>query len=495
MHKSADHKRILLRADANTDIGHGHLMRLLALAEVLKVHYDCHFITHNPPATLMAQMEQVATIIFLPAFDDVLEEAAYLVANLIQSEDIFIADGYHFTSHYQQLIRDMGARIVWLDDLHEQYFYADVVINPAGGLSSKQYETELYTRLALGPAYALLRQPFKNVQPGNISSIENVLICFGGSDMNNLTQKTALAVLDLPYIKEVHLITGASYQHQETLEKLIKNYLGKIFAHQQLSAADMVNLMRHCHVSIAPASTISYELCSVGIGLVTGTSAANQQNIAHFLTKEGCALNIGDFHQATHEQIHNAIRTLNVAGIRQQVQRQQQIFKPDTTSLLIKIFQRLAMEQTISYRESSQEDLITYFEWTNEPETRRQAMHPDSISLENHSSWFLKKIASNNDFMFIFEQEEPIGQVRFDAVESHYLISYSVDQQYRGKGLGTVLIKLGLEALQKKLGKRPVVIAYVKPANTASLKVFEQNSFVHRGRKMMHNVTLEVFEK
>lgn len=500
MNKLIENKRVLLRADANAGIGHGHLMRLLALADMLSAHFRCYFVTHNPPAALAPQLQQASHgihrdgIISVDAFQDVHEEAKYLVNHVLQPDDIFVMDGYQFTSQYQQTIRTTGVRLVCLDDLNQQYFYADAVINPAGGISPAQYQTEIYTRLALGPDFALLRKPFRQLCPRTIAETNNILICFGGADAHNLTQKVAAASLAIAHMQEIHLVTGASYQHRNSLEELAAMHPDKIFVHQQLSAEEMVKLMQHCQIALAPASTVSYELCSVGIGLVTGTSADNQQHIERFLVSSGCALSIGDFHQTTEKQIREAILHLRLATISQQLKYQQDVFKHDT-SALIKLFQRLAVESKISCRKARQEDLITYFEWANDPETRQQAIHPEAISLENHSTWFLKKMESSKDFMFIFEQEDLIGQVRFDAFEHYYVISYSVDKQHRGKGLGTILIKMALEALQQELGRRPSVLAYVKPSNPASLKVFEQNGFIRRETKKVHNVSLELFEK
>ena len=60
-------KRIYFRADGNAQIGLGHVIRSLALAEILKDEFACHFIIRKPLQTLKEEILKVCkSIIILP---------------------------------------------------------------------------------------------------------------------------------------------------------------------------------------------------------------------------------------------------------------------------------------------------------------------------------------------------------------------------------------------------------------------------------------------
>ena len=290
-------------------------------------------------------------------------------------------------------------------------------------------------------------------------------------------------------------MVGSSYQHYESLQQLVRTHTPRVLVYQNVAADTMAQLMQDCQLAIAPASTIAYELSSVGIGLITGTSADNQQGIAQFLTESGCALSVGDFHRCTSEELQCSIAACSVAQINRQMACQQQRFI-DNTAVLRRIFQHAAMETQLEVRIAQWDDLLIYFQWANDPEARRQAIRTEPITLDTHTDWFHRKIEGGTDFLFIFERDQQaVGQVRFELKNTWYIVSFSVDREVRGQGLGTLLIKVGLEALQLSLGDRPKTRAYVRPTHVASRRVFEQNGFVEREVIEIDQVEVVLLEK
>ena len=53
-------------------------------------------------------------------------------------------------------IKDNGYKIVYIDDLVNGYYIADVIINHSGGITPNKYSVEKYTKLYLGPKYSLI---------------------------------------------------------------------------------------------------------------------------------------------------------------------------------------------------------------------------------------------------------------------------------------------------------------------------------------------------
>jgi len=127
---------------------------------------------------------------------------------------------------------------------------------------------------------------------------------------------------------------------------------------------------------------------------------------------------------------------------------------------------------------ASNEHTDLLYEWANESETRKNAFHTEQIEYDTHVKWFANKLADSNCFLFIgVSSGEYIGQVRVDIVSGEGTISYSIDKNHRGQGLGTQLL-LALENLIEKnnnLRERvKELVALVKYENIPSQKCFEK---------------------
>ncbi len=134
--------------------------------------------------------------------------------------------------------------------------------------------------------------------------------------------------------------------------------------------------------------------------------------------------------------------------------------------------------ERLDLRPVTEADAKQLFEWTNEPETRKNSFSSEPVLWENHIAWLEKKLADKNCLFFILKQEEkPVGTIRLDVnpeAESG-IISYSIDKGCRGKGLGSKILAL-VEEQGKKYGLR-YLSGSVKPQNKASSHCFSKNGY------------------
>lgn len=128
------------------------------------------------------------------------------------------------------------------------------------------------------------------------------------------------------------------------------------------------------------------------------------------------------------------------------------------------------------------EDIHLLFNWANDPETRENAFTQELIKWEDHVKWFNSRISSDRCRIYILEfNNVPAGQIRFDKNEQEELvISYSVDEKLRGKGLGRKIVELGLKEIT---GWGNNIKALVKKNNPASIRVFETLGFLKTENK------------
>lgn len=124
---------------------------------------------------------------------------------------------------------------------------------------------------------------------------------------------------------------------------------------------------------------------------------------------------------------------------------------------------------------AQESDLIDVFNLSNDPVVRQNSLSQKLISLENHIDWFKNMIISEKNIFYVVKDnmDNFIGQVRFDKNldQNLYTISISLAQDYRGKGLGTKIIKKASKELSQEKSSAKIY-AFVKNSNHSSIKSF-----------------------
>lgn len=284
-------KKIIFRADGNAEIGLGHITRSLALAEMLKDDFYCIFATRFLTDFLTVEIRKTCSeIIHLPGTDDHFNE----FISVLTGKEIVVLDNYFFDTSYQEAIKNKGCKLVCIDDMHDKHFLADIIINHAPQVKKSDYSVEEYTQLCLGLDYLLLRPVFLNFAKKNKSfrDIESILVCFGGSDPDNLTAKTVGQLKNIGSIKKVNIVVGQAYHFLESLEFLIETN-GKFRLYRSLSDLQMTKVM-DVEAAIVPCSGILFECFAMKLPVITGYYVDNQKDIAEYFRCSDIGFVIGN---------------------------------------------------------------------------------------------------------------------------------------------------------------------------------------------------------
>lgn len=133
----------------------------------------------------------------------------------------------------------------------------------------------------------------------------------------------------------------------------------------------------------------------------------------------------------------------------------------------------------LSLRRATKEDSMLLFEWINDPDVRKNSFNHNYIAIEDHLKWFESKLYDVNcDIYIITYNNKNIGILRLEKEGSYHKVSYLIDKNYRGKGIGTEL----LNYIKKKFFNR-ILIGYVKYDNVASIKAFEKSNYIKINKK------------
>ncbi|HXA01457.1 MAG TPA: UDP-2,4-diacetamido-2,4,6-trideoxy-beta-L-altropyranose hydrolase [Cytophagaceae bacterium] len=456
---------IYFRADGNSQIGLGHVVRSLALAGMIKEGFECKFIIRDPSPEIKKQILEVCSEI-IELKSGIAGEAELIAAKYISKNDITVLDGYHFDTQYQKVFKERGTKLVCIDDLHQIHFVADAVINHAYGIEREDYKAEFYTRFYLGPEYALLRLPFlvATKEHRTVSKTENLFISLGGSDPQNCTLSIIKGIINFDRIKRIDVVLGSGYLYFETLKEFKGNT--KINFHKNLNAKEICALMKDSDIGICSASTVSYEYCSVGGLLFIVKTASNQEKLYDFLLNEKLGLDFKGFEK----------NYTSEAGYFIDVQKK--YFNGESAKNIQKIFRSLALEDEILIRKALKEDIKLYFEWANDPLTRNNSINKQPIKWEDHGKWFYEKLTDKNTYLFLFSiQNNLFGQLRFDKMKDYWLINFSVDKNYRGRGLAESLVHKGIVELKQIINCPFILKAQVLDQNTASANIFKKLNF------------------
>jgi len=462
---------ILFRVDGNQIIGFGHVSRCLALAELLRDDFELVFAICEPEAHILNDINKVShRLVILSHPEDVSDFNNELNPYLTGSE-IVILDGYSFTTEYETTVKKHAAAVIAIDDIPSRHFVADGIINFCGAIHSTDYSKEFYTQLYIGLDYIFLRSPFLRSLPTNKSFKDRLLINMGGADPGNATHKIIQQTLDSGFSGEIVVIIGQSYLFKDSLESLIHSN-SFIKLKQGLTAQEMFDTMRHCKIAILPPSTVALEYLSTGGLLFLNQTAENQQCIKEYLIKKKLALDYSELAEFIKVNNHSHKVTSGVDSLG--------AFDGSSLLRVKKLFASLSFSIKMNFRKAVADDVQLVYSWAIDPEVRRFSNSKSEIPWQDHVQWFNKKISDPLCTYFIIEIDNtPVGQIRFDLSEEEqgaYIISYLIDKNWRGKGLGNSVLTKGL---QKLIGTCAVkkAIGYVQDFNTASVKAFNHAGF------------------
>lgn len=334
-------KKIIFRADGNSTTGLGHLYRLFSLAEVVKDSFHFIFLVKaDTPKNIFPNSYRIDSIPESISYD---KEPNWIAEKYTNTDYTIVADGYAFGSEYQKILKEKGYKLIYIDDLANEFMHADIVINHSPYIKENDYQKSNNTTLALGIKYALLRPMFLRQAKKQrlVNKIDTAFVCFGGSDPFNLTVKATEALAKIETIENIHIVLGSSYLNKNTFTD--KNQVNsKVTIHQNLNEEDLINVMQSCNFGIVPSSTILYELCCVKMPILSGYFVDNQILINKGFENHGVIINAGNIQHFTSENFLNYIRRIieqkNYTSI---IKNQEKLFDGKSKERLLNLISKL----------------------------------------------------------------------------------------------------------------------------------------------------------
>ena len=133
-------------------------------------------------------------------------------------------------------------------------------------------------------------------------------------------------------------------------------------------------------------------------------------------------------------------------------------------------------ELKITIKKAKREDVYDYYNWANDKDVRVSSFSKKKINFENNKKWFYNQLKfSKKNFLYIFGIKNfPFGQTRLNLFNKIAKIDYSIDKDFRQRGLGLKMLK---KVIKKKELNNLSFFAEVKSLNTASINIFKSLNF------------------
>lgn len=272
-------KVAVLRADASSSIGVGHVMRSLSLGEAL---LDEGFGVELVSFELAPSLQSLATscgveLVELTCAPRSSEDAQFV---LTRNADIVVVDGYEFSREFFAALELSETPFAVIDDNAETNAKSpNAVINQNPHASASMYaHLQGNPKLLLGLQYAMVRKEVREVAEMNLPSREGeVFVAMGGADFLGLTAPIVEALAETGL--QIRVAVGHANTQRAHIQKLA-DQLGNVTLIEQ---QDYVSSLASAHIAVLAAGSSLWETCAVGtpsIGLVVADNQFASANAA-----------------------------------------------------------------------------------------------------------------------------------------------------------------------------------------------------------------------
>jgi UDP-2,4-diacetamido-2,4,6-trideoxy-beta-L-altropyranose hydrolase len=339
--------RIAIRVDASIEIGTGHVMRCLTLAEALRSSGAmCQFISREHTGHLLDLIQQrgfqvnalqggggndqrgrlLAHGAWLGAtWED--DAKGTLLALGPTPVDWVVVDHYALDARWEGSLRRACRRLIVLDDLADRSHDCDMLLDQNLGCDATAYTSLIAAGCTVlsGPTYALLRPEFGALRLYSLerrasSALKHLLITMGGVDQGNAAGRVlqTLESCDLPSDCCISVVMGLRSQWLDDVTRQARRMPWKTQVLSNIS--NMAKLMAASDLAIGAAGGTSWERCCLGLPSLIVMLAANQRSGAQALQRAGAALVIGqvcdikEHLSSTIEEVMAPNRLLNMSA-------------------------------------------------------------------------------------------------------------------------------------------------------------------------------------
>jgi UDP-2,4-diacetamido-2,4,6-trideoxy-beta-L-altropyranose hydrolase len=300
-------KKIFIRVDASRELGSGHVMRCLTLADRLyELDVDVTFICKKVPGNLINLIERknYLSVNTLPVGPSLTasrwkldaEQTLKILKREQQMIDWLVVDHYSLDRCWEGHMSGFVEKIMVIDDLANRRHDCNLLLDQNYFVEENRYRGLVpdCCDLLLGTRYALLNKEFYKVRNSlrqRSGRVGRILVFFGGPDPTNETTKTLLALKDLKLEKVmIDVLIGQANKFRPNIEDLVSSIAN---ADLSVQVSDVAERVAAADLAIGAGGSSTWERHFLGLPAITITTAANQVETVASLERMGTIWNLG----------------------------------------------------------------------------------------------------------------------------------------------------------------------------------------------------------
>ncbi len=495
--------KIAFRCDASVEIGSGHLMRCLTLADELKRRgAECVFVCALSTApwngAITARGHSLKRLDLAPSPSVVPAEtaphaawlpwgwetdAAATISALPQPVDWLVVDHYALDQRWEERLRPKANRIMAIDDLADRPHTCDLLLDHnVSNLGVERYEGHLPhpCQRMLGPAFALIHPDFAKASPDRAVSHapQKLLLFLTAGDPLNLTSAILRRLMTERWSSlAVDVVTGAINPHLAEVQSLCA---ARPETTLHIDTTNMPQLCTSANLAIGAAGGAALERCASALPSLTLVLADNQRLGADALKVLG---GLELLHQSASEDLDSLDEQLdalitNGPHRRRLGTRGTVLVDGLGTGRVADAI--MAGKPSLHLRLATLADAQWLLDMRNDPVTRAASLTTATIPFDTHMAW-LDNTLSNPDRLLLIGMiaDNAVGTIRFDCDDADAAtVSIALAPQAQGQGLSVELLRQGeLWALAHQPSIQTVT-AVIRTDNSRSRRLFEKAEYV-----------------
>ena len=317
---TAKEYKIVFRCDASIQIGSGHVMRCLTLADELsRQGAESFFICRQHDGSLIEILQQRGYQVYMLPLEHGLGIESESKATLAHADwlastqhrdaelsisivkaiqpDWLIVDHYALDENWEKRLQPYCKKLMVIDDLADRKHDCDVLLDQNFGRDPQDYAAHVNEdcELLCGSNYALLRPEFAewrgySLERRQHNKLASILINLGGVDKDNITTKILkiLQTKSLPDHCSITIVMGSTSPWIEAVKQQAAIMQWRTVV--KVGVDNMAEIMANSNLAIGAAGSTSWERCCLGLPTIMLVLADNQQVIASALEAVGAAL-------------------------------------------------------------------------------------------------------------------------------------------------------------------------------------------------------------
>ncbi|QGQ20257.1 GNAT family N-acetyltransferase [Cellulomonas sp. JZ18] len=454
--------RVLLRCDARPSTGIGHVVRAVALAGAVRRRGGEATLVGTVDVPLARRIVTAAGLDLVPAG----EGPAGVPTEVLRSADVVHLDTYDTMSTPSDVL---------VSSLEDGVFgrrRADVVVDPSLAAYAQARPEDGSGLVLAGPRYSPLRAQVRRARRVRAQGAGgHVVVVMGGTDAVGAAGAAVRLALRAGATRVTAIDPAGTLGPDEPRVTALR------------AVDDLAQLVVDADVVVSAAGTTVHELACIGVPMALVPVVANQAESYRYAVEAGIALGLGPVHALLADAAVAARLRALVADPGQQeslARRGRQLVDGAGADRVVDAW-AAALGAGPRARPAGRDDAARLLAWRNDPVTRAASRSTEPVTVEAHERWLDGVLADPSRTLLVVEDPTgPLGTVRFDARGNEEVeVSLALAPERRGGGLAVAVLAAALAHLRATARPMPSVLAYVRPDNAASLRLFQRAGFRH----------------